>query len=594
VAVLELHAAERLAVPLPGNETLLDLESLTLDGVDAGGTVRGGDGTLWLTLPRGVHRAELQWRAANADSISLRFTMAPGYISFDGKGWEASGIDDGQLATGSLELTRQAGAGEVGSSAGVAQNFPPFVIVTRELRFDLDWSLTTSVQRVSPAASAFSTAVPLLSGERVMSTGFQVEEGVLKVPFGEGENWVQWESRLDAVDELTLAAPDQSARAEIWRLNVSPTWNVLPSGVPGVHPESGMYQFHPLPGETLSLKITRPVAIKGNTIAIDNADIHTSIGKRSSEHTLNFSLRATQGGQHAIGLPLDAEVMELTINNQRVNIRPLKGRLSLPIAPGPNAVSIRWRDGSGAGTMVHTPTIALNADASNLSVHLGLPEQRWVIATSGPRVGPAVLYWGELLVMALLAFALARVKRTPLRLIDWLLLGIGFSTVSWWALVCFAAWLFALDWRARISPESLRWRFNFVQLGLLLLTLIAAGVLFSAIRTGLLGAPDLHVTGNGSSAYALRWFHDQTESAMPVGTVVSLPMWVYRALMLAWAFWMAWSLIRWLRWGLQCFISNGAWRAWFQPKPLMPAAPATVTERAVAAEAAPDSPATPT
>ena len=572
VAALELHAAERVAVPLPGNEKLLDLEALLLDGVDAAGAVRDENGTLWLMLPRGVHRAELRWRAANADSIPLRFALAPGYVQFVGEGWQASGIDQGQLTTGSLELTRQAGASDVGSRAGVAQSFPPFVIVTRELRFDLDWSLTTSVMRVSPGGVAFSVPVPLLAGERVMSTGFQINQGVLTAPFGEGEDWVQWESRLDAVDLLTIGAPDQSGRSEIWRLNVSPTWNVLPSGVPGVHPETGMYQFHPLPGETLTLKISRPVAVQGNTIAIDSATIHSVVGKRSTEHTLSVNLRATQGGQHPIGLPVDAEVMELTSNGQRVNIRPQQGRLSLPVTPGVNAASIRWRDAVGAGTVTRTPQVTLNADASNLNLVLGLPGQRWVIASSGPRVGPAVLYWGELLVMMLIAYGVSRTRRTPLKLLDWLLLGIGFSMVSWWALVCFAAWLFALDWRSRLQPDGLGWRFNFVQLGLLLLTVIAGGALYSAIHNGLLGSPDLHVTGNGSSAYALRWFHDQTDSAMPIGTAISLPMWLYRALMLLWAFWMAWSLIRWLRWGLQCYATQGVWRAWFRKKPAVAAA----------------------
>ncbi len=591
-ATVELHAVERVALPLPGNEKLLDLQSLQLDGVAATGAVRSEDGTLWLLVPRGVHRATMEWRAANADSISLRFAVPPGRIEFSGEDWQASGIDEGQLATGSLELTRRAGD-DVGSRAGVAQRFPAFVIVTRELRFDLDWALTTTVQRVSPATSAFSVDVPLLVGERVMSTGFQIDGKVLTVPFAENQHSLQWESRVDAVDAMTLTAPDQSSRAEIWRLNVSPTWNVQPSGVPAVHPVAGMYQFHPLPGEVLNLKISRPQAIAGNTLAIDSASISSRIGKRSSEHDLSFTLRATQGGQHPIDLPADAEVMELRINQQLVNIRPQQGKLSLPLTPGINSVSVKWRDGQGAGMRVRTPTLSLNADASNLDVQLNLPQDRWVIATSGPRVGPAVLYWGELLVMGLLAWGLSRVRRTPLRLIDWLLLGIGFSTVSWWALVIFVGWLFALDWRARLQPDVLGWRarFNFVQLGLVMLTIAAAIALFAAIRTGLLGTPDLHVVGNGSYAHALRWFDDQTAGLMPIGSAWTLPMWLYRALMLGWAFWMAWALIAWLRWGLQCFIEQGAWRPWFKPKPkAVPVEAATPTVDAAAANTDPSAP----
>ena len=69
---------------------------------------------------------------------------------------------------------------------------------------------------------------------------------------------------------------------------------------------------------------------------------------------------------------------------------------------------------------------------------------------SGPAVGPAVLYWGELLVMIALAFVLARSGRTRLRFHQWLLLALGFSTfyLSWFFLLLVVAWLFALDWRA--------------------------------------------------------------------------------------------------------------------------------------------------
>ena len=51
--------------------------------------------------------------------------------------------------------------------------------------------------------------------------------------------------------------------------------------------------------------------------------------------------------------------------------------------------------------------------------------------------------------MLLVAYALARTRRTPLTLTQWILLGIGFSTFSWLALAVVVAWLFALDWRAR-------------------------------------------------------------------------------------------------------------------------------------------------
>src|SRR5262249_2413779 len=159
---------------------------------------------------------------------------------------------------------------------------------------------------------------------------------------------------------------------------------------------------------------------------------------------------------------------------------------------------------------------------------LDLPADRWLLAAFGPPVGPAVLYWGELIVMIGVAFALARSGRTRLRFRHWLLLGLGFSTFSWIPLLFVVAWLFAFDWRANSTPTASRWRFNLVQIGLVLLTLVALSALVSAIPFGLLGEPDMHVSGNGSAAQALSWFADRSGDALPQASAITLPLWVYK------------------------------------------------------------------
>ena len=40
----------------------------------------------------------------------------------------------------------------------------------------------------------------------------------------------------------------------------------------------------------------------------------------------------------------------------------------------------------------------------------------------------------------------------------------------------------------------------------------------------------------------------------------SLPTTVARFLMLAWALWLAFALLRWLRWGWECYSVGGIWR----------------------------------
>jgi hypothetical protein len=92
------------------------------------------------------------------------------------------------------------------------------------------------------------------------------------------------------------------------------------------------------------------------------------------------------------------------------------------------------------------------------------------------------------------------------------------------------------------------------------LTIVAVLALFYAIRQGLLGHPDMQIAGNGSTSMLLRWYQDRTDTTLPQAWVFSAPLIVYRLLMLAWALWLAFALLRWLRWGWECVSTNGLWR----------------------------------
>ena len=60
-----------------------------------------------------------------------------------------------------------------------------------------------------------------------------------------------------------------------------------------------------------------------------------------------------------------------------------------------------------------------------------------------------IRYWGELLVFILTAVLLGHWAHSPLRAREWLLLGLGLSTLSWTVFALVAAWLFAMRWRGR-------------------------------------------------------------------------------------------------------------------------------------------------
>ena len=569
--VLDAQAIEASALPLPVSDSPLMLKSVKVDGA-ANEAVVARSGSLWLSVPRGVHRIELTY-AAFADKASLRFPLAPGRVQFNLSGWEGSGVADDRLLADTLNLTRTHLNPGDRITAG-AQQFPTYVRVTRTLNLGLQWSGYTNVQKLAPENGSVTVSIPLMANEHVASQT-KTDGRNAMVAVGDDNNpTASWSSNLDIGDTLTLTAPALTERAEIWRFVVSPTWHVEFSGVPetggaaagdpGQANDYRQFVFAPLSGETLTVKVTRPAPVQGATRAIDYVNLQTDQGQHAATHTLRLQMRASQGGDQVLTLPSDIDVLGITRNSQAMNLRPQDGKLTLPLTPGVDAFEIRFRRTGDLSSVAHTPDIALGLPAANIDLALNLPADRWLLATWGPRVGPAVLYWGELLVMVLVAYALSRTRRTKLRFIDWLLLGFGFSTFSWGALVIVVAWLFAFDWRSRATLASNR-TFNLAQVALAALTVFAVLCLVSAIPQGLLGQPDMHVSGYASDAHALRWFADRSEDALPHATAISIPMWVYKVLMLLWALWLANALIGWLRDAFNAWTRDGYWRARVEP-----------------------------
>jgi hypothetical protein len=577
---LDAHAGSAVGLPVPMDVKSLVLDSVQVDGAAVAGVARNDTG-LSLPLDRGVHRVQLTYKISG-DRIALAFPMKPYSIEFSGDGWQASGITDARLLTETLGLNRLPKQGGGHNNPGPAQEFPPYVRVERTITLGLDWTVSTAVQRIAPKVGGFSVKLPVISGEKVMTPGLLVHQGVLEIPIPDGQDSAEWNATLDKTGALTLRAPDLADHAEVWRVRVSPMWRAKFLGVPESVPQQNddannlhEFVFHPLPGESLQIEVARPPTVAGSTQAIESVNLQSSVGQRASEYTFSLHLRASQGGERVLGLPANAELLAVTRNGESMNLRLESGKLSLPVQPGDQTYEVRFRDTSSVGLHNSTPVVTLGLPAANIDLGLSLPEDRWVLFTHGPQSGPAVLYWGELLVLLLVAYGLSKVGWTPLKLRDWLLLGIGFSTFSWIALAVVVSWLFALAWRERHGAAlEGKFRFDGMQIALIGLSVAAAVALITAIPYGLLGKPDMHVVNPIAGDGGLRWFADQSSDALPTAGTVSVPMWLYRAAMLAWALWLANAVLGWLRWGLRAWMDGDYWRQLSKAKAQAEAAPA--------------------
>ena len=567
---LKVSALAPLAVAVPSAGDRWQIDSVSVDGASSLAVAREPDEALWVPLKSGARTIRIEGRLVG-DTLHLAFPLMPRTISVDAAGWDVAGVNAGRLVSGALDLTRQPRAGPAATTPNPAagEAFPVFVRVVRNFRLDLDWSVATTVQRVAPESAAFTVAVPLVPGESVLTEGLDVRrDGVALVGLAAGQAELEWASSLARSDRLALRLTATPARAEIWRFIVSPQWRVDFSGLAAVLPDDlaatpWVFEYRPRVGEQLELAVTRPAAVPGRTLAIDAVHQRARIGRHSSEHELELRYRSTQGSRHVIRLPKEGNVTQVAVDGKPTQIRPDGGELSLSLLPGEHTVRIAWRSKDGASMASRPDTVDLSAPSSNVTTTLALPADRWPLVAIGGGVGPAFLYWGELLVFLVVARLLGRWPRSPLRTTEWLVLGLGLSTLSWRVLVTVAAWLFAMRWREqwRGAYDLKRWQFNMLQCALAALTLFAVtSLVFSGVRYGLLASPDMGVTGPGSGGNTFSWFVDRAASTLPHPVVYSLPLWVYRTIMFAWALWIALALARWLRFAWRAWSAGGIWR----------------------------------
>jgi hypothetical protein len=301
----------------------------------------------------------------------------------------------------------------------------------------------------------------------------------------------------------------------------------------------------------------------------DKADLTVSLGERNRRFAMELTLRSSQGGHHSFRLPPGAEIQSLDVNGQAQPFSSAQAdsgpEVTFPLRPGTLNVSLTWLSSEPLGTLFKSPTLNFGLPLANLNFRVNVPEDRFVILTGGPIQGPAVLFWSMAGALLIVSFVLARLKITPLGAVSWFLLFIGLTQLSVAAAALVAGWLLALGLRNRGAAKSVT-LFNLAQIGLAIWTVAALNLIYQGLKRGLLEAPAMRVVGNGSRDTILLWFQDRSDGLWPSAWSLTLTHSFYHYVMLAWALWLAISIIRWLVWGWKSFSRDALWKK-FPPRP---------------------------
>ncbi|MGY6215233.1 hypothetical protein ACW73L_08730 [Methylolobus aquaticus] len=560
---LDIHAQQRVSVPVPGQEGQWMPETATLDGQPVEAMVREPDGSLRVAVEPGRHELTLVGRLPAREQVALTLPLVPRLVEARSIGWTVEGVREDGTPDSQLRLLRQ--RSQAGGESLLPGPLEPFVEVTRLLRVGLDWRVQTTVTRRSPSDQSIALEVPLLDGEAVTTAGIRVRDGRAIVNLPPGIDSLAWTSILGSRDEIRLRAPETGQWVETWQLDAGPMWHVVTSGIAVVHHRDAggnwLPEWQPWAGEQVTIHLARPLGAPGNTLTIDDSRLELRPGRRALDGVLALTLRSAQGTQHPVQLPDGAQLLSATVDGAAQPLRQQGRVVTLPVHPGKQHIALNWRAESGLKSLLRTPVVDLGVPSVNHRIDVELGQDRWLLLLGGPQWGPAVLYWGMVAVIAVLALGLGRISWTPLGFASWLLLLIGLSQIPLLAGFIVVMWLLALGRRATMSGQMLSdRRFNAIQAGLAALTLAALLTLGLAVQQGLLGYPEMQIAGNASTSTSLHWYQDRSAATPPQAWMVSVPLWVYRVAMLAWALWLAAALLHWLRWGWACFTAGGLWR----------------------------------
>jgi hypothetical protein len=510
-------------------------------GADSEGT--------WAVVEPGFQTLRLEGEAAG-DRFVLDLTdLDPARVRVEAPGWRDVGDREE-----SVQLVRDAARTSSTTRDTTRADLAPLALVRREITLSREWRCRTTVSRASGSTGPLAVPVPLVAGEepvgKVVVAGKAVQA---VVPAGSSET--SWESRLPMGAGIRLQAMDSGAWTETWSVRTSAQWHFQARGLPAAG--DGAF-WSPLPRETLWVAVTRPVPLEGAGLVVRSANLEAS-GADLSGESLSAQVETSAPSDLLVALPEGARLRSVTVGNAAQEpARAPDGRLRVSLPTGTSFLQVSWTGASRDGIWRPASAASLSAAGTNFTTTLPEPRDGWVVALGGPGAGPAILWWGVLAAMALLSWLLSRIPGQPLGFWSWFLLFAGTSTVQHLAAAPFAIWVVAIVLRARGLPE--RWTprgFRIAQIGLAGLTAFSFLCLLSLVPTGLLGRPETFISEPGP----LSWFVDRSTGALPRPWMVVLPLWLWRALLLAWSLWLVRSLLAWSRWSWQAVAVGGLWKS---------------------------------
>ncbi|MCB9480787.1 MAG: hypothetical protein H6680_03035 [Desulfobacteraceae bacterium] len=548
-------------LPLTGD---LEYQQILLDSKEHDYILKSTKKALTL-VPKGIHELKIK-AISKTQEIDLKFDMLPLKLSFNSKDVMSKGIEDKKFAS-SIKLFIPSEKNEDKSIKGIEGGLP-FPVVERHLFLGREWKIHTVVSRYysENINKKAEILIPLIKNEKILRETFEIKNNNLEITLMPGTAFWEFESEIPVGQKIEIPSNEGAYQVQKWTIDSDSLNDFQIKGLIPVkynnHDKTVFVQQPKTSGFIIPKELS---PVKGRFFTIDYADICYDISKTRNTLTLNTSIRAGKGLNHKItydSLRLYPE--KISINNIKNQISETNGELSIPLSPGKNEINIVFNEknkkqGFILPKKISFPLVNFNAESSNISQEIKYQPKSWIIAAFGPRSGPAVLFWGYFAAIIIAAGFLAKFTKSFLKPHQFILLAAGLSLAQPVEILIVFGFFFAIEYRKNLVPEQTSY-FNLIQTGIILLLIMSASIIYDSVSSGLLGIPDMQITGNGSYSGTLKWFTDKCDNILPKPFIIMAPINMWKLIIFLWSIWISAFLINKTPYIIDSLKHDGFWK----------------------------------
>ena len=513
---MDVHASAQSVVALPralGNEAVL--QKVLVNGKPSA-AVAEHDGVAHVLVNEGVHTVELTF-ALRSGNGALNWPQKPQAVVVDSAGW--SGVANTTLVSDSLGWS----SGETTEFKG--NQLSPFVRVKRVLKMNAQWEMQTTVERIAPTVGSFEVRVPLLPNEQPQ-TSLHVDNAVVVATFGHSNTEVSWSSTLPISSDVTWTPISAQWGEEWWSVEADERWAIEVDGLPSS--ASNSWNFYPVGSEQMHLRAQQPKSRTGAVARIKQLSMEWIVTQRGRQANLHFTTDANNGGEVVLHIP---QQWRLSDNATGMTLRA-GNQVSFTVQPGEQDWTVSFVADDGAALRSISPKFIFSIPVHNTTIKPKFGDDhrpnRWIVGLGGDGVRPVSMDIVYIVLAAFIGALVGLLPHSPLRPYQWSLLAVGLIHAHLLGLLVVTGLAF-------LAPHV--WRRNTTWK---VITGVVGGAvvvwLFFAVLGSLGTPPEMKLKSIG---FGLMWYNDMTAAgtSLPEAIVYSLPLGVYRTLMLVWSLW---------------------------------------------------------